>query len=111
MLNTNSAGRNQDQEQQEFGPGEASFHDSSPFKREFSAFLDSLPIKALEYLMTTQQKNLAKALWEAENYGGRPTPGDFKNMKPLKDYQTLVVLIDHQQQWSRQALPKTQKNC
>jgi hypothetical protein len=111
MLNADHARGEQNQNQKKFGPSQRLFHSSSPFKQEFSALLESLSTKALEYLMTNQQKNMAKALWEACNYGNRPKPENFKDMEPLRDYQIWVLTIEHEQQWAAKALSKTQKNC
>ncbi len=69
--------------------------------------------------MTNQQKNLAKALWEAENYGGDTEkakkrlsethgPQWFKSIKfkdyfhPLREYRELVLILEHQRQWAEQ---------
>jgi len=111
MLNTDHTRGEQNQQQEKLGPSQRLFHSSSPFKQEFSALLESLSTKALEYLMTSQQKNMAKALWEACNYGNRPKPENFKDMEPLRDYQIWVLAIEHEQQWAAKTLPKTQKNC
>lgn len=101
----------QDQNQEEFSPSQRFLHSNSPFKQEFSALLESLSTKALEYLMTSQQKNMARALWEACNYGNRPKPENYRDMEPLRDYQIWVLAIEHERQWAAKALSKTQKNC
>ena len=111
MLDADHARGKQEQNQKKFRPSQVLFHSSSPFKAEFSALLESLSTKALEYLMTNQQKNMAKALWEACNYGNRPKPENYKDMEPLRNYQIWVLTIEHERQWSAKALPKTQKNC
>ena len=111
MLNTDHTRGEQNQQQEKLGPSQRLFHSSSPFKQEFSALLESLSTKALEYLMTNQQKNMAKALWEACNYGNRPKPENYRDMEPLRNYQIWVLAIEHERQWAAKTLPKTQKNC
>jgi hypothetical protein len=67
-------------------------------------------------LLTHNQKNFAKSLWEAENYGGSRTKCEKRlkeihgpkwylvtsideNMDDIREYYELVLRIDHRQQW------------
>jgi hypothetical protein len=103
MLEPNDAKGSQDQDQEQFSPGDCAFHSSfSPFKEEFSELLSKVSTKVLRSeLMTYQQRMIARALWQACNYGGRPTPGDLKNMEPERKYCEWVLQIDHEQQWKK----------
>jgi len=42
---------------------------------------------------------IAQSLWEACNYKGKPTPGQFKDIEPKRDYLEWVLRIDHERQW------------
>jgi hypothetical protein len=103
MLESNNAKGSQDQDQAQLGPSDCPFHGSfSPFKEEFSELLSKVSTKVLRFeLMTYQQRIIARALWQACNYGGRPTPGDLKNMEPERKYCEWVLQIDHEQQWKK----------
>lgn len=102
----------QEDGQDKFGVGDGASHCVSPFTEDFKELLSLMSTKKMLSLMSTQQKNLAKALWEAENYGGRPKPGDLKNVHPKRDYYELVLLMEHQKQWEdRQWYCKQPKNC
>ena len=101
MLKANEAKGSQNQDQDQLSVSDVAFHESySPYKEEFSELLSKVSTKVLRSeLMTHQQRMLARALWEACNYGGRPTPGDLKNMEPERKYCEWVLQIDHEQQW------------
>lgn len=101
VLNPDEAQRSQDQDQEQLGVSDVAFHESySPYREEFSELLAKVSTKVLKNeLMTNQQRMLARALWEACNYGGKPKPGDFKNMEPERLYCEWVLKIDHEQQW------------
>lgn len=101
MLESNEAEGSQDQDQAQLSPSDRPFHGSfSPFKEEFSELLSKVSTKVLRSeLMTHQQRMIARALWQACNYGGRPKPGDLKNMEPERKYCEWVLQIDHEQQW------------
>lgn len=103
MLKPNEAQRPQDKDQEQLCIGDVFFHGSySPYKDEFSELLAKVSTKVLRSeLMTHQQRMLARALWEACNYGGRPTPGDLKHMEPERMYCEWVLKIDHEQQWKK----------
>lgn len=103
MLDSNKAQGSQDQDQKEFCVSDVAAHENySPYTEEFSELIAKPSTKVLRYeLMTYQQRMTAKALWEACNYGGRPTPGDLKNMEPERKYCEWVLKIDHQQQWKK----------
>jgi len=103
MLESDDAKRSQDQDQEQLSPSDRPFHGSfSPFKEEFSELLSKVSTKVLRFeLMTYQQRIIARALWQACNYGGRPTPGDLKNMEPERKYCEWVLQIKHEQQWKK----------
>jgi hypothetical protein len=103
MLEPNNAEGSQDQDQAQLSPSDRPFHGSfSPFKEEFSELLSKVSTKVLRFeLMTYQQRIIARALWQACNYGGRPTPGDLKNMEPERKYCEWILQIDHEQQWKK----------
>jgi hypothetical protein len=103
MLKANEAKGSQNQDQDQLSVSDVAFHESySPYKEEFSELLSKVSTKVLRSeLMTHQQRMLARALWEACNYGGRPTPGDLKNMEPERIYCEWVLKIDHEQQWKK----------
>jgi hypothetical protein len=103
MLQSNNAKGSQGQDQEQLSPSDCAFHKSfSPFKEEFSELLSKVSTKVLRSeLMTYQQRMIARALWQACNYGGRPTPGDLKNMEPERKYCEWVLQIDHEQQWKK----------
>jgi hypothetical protein len=50
-------------------------------------------------LMTAQQRMLATALWEACNYGGKPLPGNFRDMEDKRMYYEWVLRMEHRKQW------------
>jgi hypothetical protein len=108
-LSANNSDRQENQDQKEFGPGNSPTHSNSPFKSEFSVLLDSLSTRALEHLLTTQQKNLAKALWEACNVVKNPTPADYRNQEPIHKYYKWVLLMEHEEQWRQHNVAKDQK--
>ena len=87
-------------------------HQCSPFTEDFNDLLKAMSTKTMLSLMSTQQRNFAKSLWEASNFGGRPKPGDLKYLEPKRDYYELVLMMDHQRQWEERAFYcKQAKNC
>lgn len=119
MLKAYDPDRAKNQDQQELGPGDRSLHSSKyPFIKEFSEFISTVPTNALVgKLMTHQQRILAKALWEAENYGGseskcierlkdiygyhwRQITKLSDHMSPFRQYCEYVLILDHQRQWN-----------
>ena len=108
-MNTDNSNRQEEQNEDKLCPGDSAPHSNSPFKSEFSALLDGLSTKALEYLLTSQQKNLAKALWEAFNVVKNPTPADYRNQEPISQYYKWVLLIEHEEQWRQHNVAKAQK--
>lgn len=103
---------NQSNDQDQLSVGKRSLHQHSPFTEDFKELLKAMSTKTMLSLMSTQQKNFAKSLWEACNYGGRPKPGDLKHMEPIRDYYELVLMMDHQRQWEeKQFYCKQAKNC
>ncbi len=109
--------RNQDQKQEQLGISNRPAHESNyPFIQEFSDLIQDLSSKELDALLTNQQKNLAKAFWEAENYGGcrekcKKRLAEIYGttwMKQVKfrehfgsidEYRRYVLLLEHQRQW------------
>lgn len=105
---TDDQGNDQDQ----LSVGKRSFHNQSPFTEDFQDLLKMMSTKTMLSLMSTQQKHLAKALWEAENFGGKPLPGQLSQVYPIRDYYELVLMMDHQRQWEeKQRYCKQAKNC
>lgn len=89
-----------------------SAHCYSPFTAEFSELLSMMSTKTMLSLMSTQQKHLAKALWEAENFGGKPLPGQLQSVYPKRNYYELVLMMEHQRQWEeKQRYCKAAKSC
>jgi len=103
MLDPDDAKRTEDNDQQKLGNGNRSFHvDECTDMDEFSELLAKVSTDVLwKVLMTSQQRMMAKALWEACNYGGRPKPGDLKHMEKKREYAEWVLRIDHRQQWNK----------
>ena len=102
--------QNNDQDQLSIGKGP--LHQHSPFTEDFKELLKAMSTKTMLSLMSSQQKNFAKSLWEASNFGGRPKPGDLKHLEPKRDYYELVLMMDHQRQWEeRQRYCKEAKSC
>jgi hypothetical protein len=86
-------------------------HGSSPFTKDFNDLLKAMSTKTMLSLMSTQQKNLAKAMWQACNWGGKPLPKDFKAVEDVRDYYELVLMMEHQRQWEeKQFYCKQAKN-
>lgn len=107
-MNSQDSQRTQDQNQDEFSPSDGTFKHKfcSPHMEEFSKFLKTVPEKVLRDELTTyQQRMVAQSLWEACNYKGKPTPGQFKDVEPKRNYLEWVLRIDHERQW-REALKK-----
>lgn len=105
---SNNQGNNKDQLSVSDGP----FHGRSPFSEDFKELLALMSTKTMLSLMSTQQKNLAKAFWEAENFGGKPLPGQLKDVYPIREYYEWVLLMDHQRQWEeKQRYCQQAKNC
>lgn len=103
---------NEANNQKQLSVSDGSTHCHSPFTAEFSELLSIMSTKTMLSLMTTQQKNLAKALWEAENFGGKPLPGQLQEVYPKRDYYELVLMMDHQRQWEeKQRYCKAAKSC
>lgn len=103
LLDPNDTDRSQDQDEDKFGPGQrlfehGDFNEEADMK-EFSELLSRVSTKVLwKELMTHQQRMLATAFWEACNYGGKPKPGDFKNVEDKRVYGEWVLMIDHARQ-------------
>lgn len=120
MLNACPTQGDNDQKSQEFGVGNRPAHDDKyPYIEEFSDFIATVSTKALKYqLMTYQQRLMAKALWEAENFGGSKekciehltkiygprwrevTPFE-EHMEEERVYCEYVLILDHMKQWDK----------
>ena len=102
----------QSNDQEQLSIGNGAFHQYSPFTEDFNELLKAMSTKTMLSLMSTQQKNFAKSLWEASNFGGRPKPGDIKYLEDKRDYYELVLMMDHQRQWEeKQRYCKQAKSC
>ena len=103
MLDSDDAKGAENQDQQKLCNGDRSFHVSAcTDMNEFSELLSKVSTDVLwKVLMTSQQRLMAKALWEACNYGGRPKPGDLKHMEKKREYAEWVLKFDHRQQWNK----------
>ena len=130
FLDTNNGCGHQDQDQEQLSVGDGSAHgEKYPFIEEFSDFIASVSTSSLKFkLMTFQQRLFAKALWEAENYGGsiskckahlKEIYGDFwyqltsveDHFTDEREYCEYVLKLDHIKQWdNQQKLAKLQQN-
>jgi hypothetical protein len=100
MLDTDDSKGAQNQDQEQLGNSEVALHeDNIPYRTEFSALLAKMSIKTMEMLLTQQQKQLAAALWEACNYGGRPKPENMRDMEPVRLYYEWVLKMENTKQW------------
>jgi len=108
LQSTDEQGNDKDQ----LSVGDGAFHEYSPFTEDFNELLKAMSTKTMLSLMSTQQKNFAKSLWEASNFGGRPKPGVMKYLEAKRDYYELVLMMDHQRQWEeKQRYCKQAKSC
>ena len=130
FLDTNNGCGHQDQDQEQLSVGDGSAHGQKyPFIEEFSDFIAYVSTSSLKFkLMTFQQRLFAKALWEAENYGGsiskckahlKEIYGDFwyqltsveDHFTDEREYCEYVLKLDHLKQWdNQQKLAKLQQN-
>ena len=130
FLDTNNGCGHQYQDQEQLSVGDGSAHGQKyPFIEEFSDFIASVSTSSLKFkLMTFQQRLFAKALWEAENYGGsiskckahlKEIYGDFwyqltsveDHFTDEREYCEYVLKLDHLKQWdNQQKLAKLQQN-
>ena len=117
MLGAIEPDRGENQDEQQLCIGDRTSHGKKyPYIEEFSELIQDLSMRELEDLMTNQQKALAKAIWEAENYGGCTEkakkrlsethgPHWFKTVRfkdhfaVIRDYYELVLILEHQRQW------------
>jgi len=92
--------RHEDEEQNQLSVSDGLFHEEeNPFHMaQFNELLASMSTKIMHSLMTQQEKQVAKAFWEACNYGGRPKPGDLKNMEDKRIYYEWVLRLAHLKQ-------------
>ena len=119
MLSPNDTDGEKSQNQDQLGISDGSTHDKEyPFLTEFSDLLSNLSIKELTPLLTHQQLMFAKAIWEAENYGGSIEKCKKRlkelhgpqwhhivsikdHMADIREYYEYVLLIDHKIQWDK----------
>ena len=103
MLDSDGAKGAENQDQQKLGNCNWALHvEECTDMDEFSELLSKVSTDVLwKVLMTSQQRLMAKALWEACNYGGRPKPGDLKHMEKKREYAEWVLRIDHRRQWNK----------
>jgi len=117
MLDTNNTNWQESKDQQQLSVSNRTAHDEQyPFLPEFSELIANLSTEDLLELTTYQQKQFAKALWEACNYGGshikcekrlkeiygskwREITSIDANMDNIDDYYRWVLKIDHKKQW------------
>tara|TARA_R100001082_G_scaffold33012_1_gene17115 strand:- start:2028 stop:2441 length:414 start_codon:yes stop_codon:yes gene_type:complete len=120
MLNTDNTDRQESKDQQQLSVSNRTAHDEQyPFLSEFSELIAKLSIEELLELTTYQQRNFAKSLWEAENYGGSRVKCEKRlkeihgpkwyeitsikeHMADIREYYELVLRIDHKRQWDEQ---------
>ena len=122
MLDPYPSNRQEGQNQNQFSISNGATHDEQyPFLKEFSDLIAKLSREVLEELSTHQQKMFAKAIWEAENYGGSyekcrkrltelygPQFKDIlskeelkEHMADIEEYYKYVLRLDHRQQWDK----------
>jgi hypothetical protein len=120
MLNTNNTNGQKCENQEQLSISNRSTHDKQyPFLKEFNQLIAQVSIDDLENnLLTHTQKNFAKAIWEAENYGGSRTKCEKRlkelhgpkwylvtsideHMADIREYYEYVLQIDHRQQWNK----------
>ena len=117
MLGSDHTNREENQNQDQLSISDGSTHNKKyPFLEEFSGLIAKLSRKELKELLTHQQKMFAKALWEAENYGGSEEKCEKRlreihgpkwyqitsikeNMEDIRGYYEYVLRIDHKKQW------------
>ena len=117
MLDSNPTDRQESQNQDQLSISNGTTHNEQyPFLKEFSDLIARLSRKDLEELLTHQQKLFAKAIWEAENYGGSIEKCKKRlkelhgakwhhvvsikdHMSDIQEYFKFVLLIDHKKQW------------
>ena len=117
MLDTNNTNWQESKDQQQLSVSNRTAHDEQyPFLPEFSELIANLSTEDLLELTTYQQKQFAKALWEACNYGGSHIKCEKRlkeiygskwheltsidaNMDNIDDYYRWVLKIDHKKQW------------
>lgn len=120
MSKTDESQRSQDENQNEFSPGDRSTHGNCyPYLNEFSEFISGVSIDSLKYkLMTHQQRLTAEAMWAANNYGGSTAncakhlkeiygqrwykvTSIEEHMEPVRKYYEYVLVLSHQNQWNQ----------
>jgi len=120
MLAPNNADRKKNQDEQQLSISDRSTHDEKyPFLSEFSGLIANMSTNEMEKdYLRLDQKNFAKALWEAENYGGSKMKCEKRlkeiygskwyemttikeNMSDIREYYELVLIIDHKLQWDK----------
>ena len=101
MPNSNITNRKQDNDQKQLSISDWSTHKTKyPFVKEFSELISNVSTKILKtVLITPEQENLAKSLWEA-NRSKQQLDSSYKpKINTIREYYEKVLLIDHKKQW------------
>ena len=119
MLHPDKSNGEKSTNEDQFSPSNRSTHDEKyPYLTEFSLLISKLPMKELNELLTYQQKSFAKAIWEAENYGGSTAKCEKRlkelygskwyevvifedHMADIREYYEFVLCLDHRLQWDK----------
>jgi len=119
MLGSDHTDREENQNKDQLSISNRSAHDKQyPFLTEFSGLITELSRKDLKELMSHQQLLFAKALWEAENYGGSLEKCKKRlkelhgpkwhhivklkdHMADIREYYEFVLRLDHKLQWDK----------
>ena len=119
MLDPNHTNGEKSQNEDQLSISDGSTHNKKyPFLEEFSGLIAKLSRKELKELLTHQQKMFAKALWEAENYGGSMEKCQKRlkelhgpkwhhivrikdHMADIREYYEFVLRLDHKLQWDK----------
>ena len=117
MLDSAHTNREENQNKDQLSVSNGPTHNKKyPFLEEFSGLIATLSIKELKELLSHQQLMFAKALWEAENYGGsmekcqkrlkelhgpkwRHIVKIKEHMADIHEYYEFVLRLDHKLQW------------
>lgn len=100
MLCSDKPQGSQDQHQKQLSNSDGPTHgEDNQVWEHFNELLARMSTKTMISLLTTQQRNLAQALWEACNYGGKPLPGNFSDMEDKRMYYEWILRLEHRKQW------------
>ena len=119
MLGSDHTNREENQNKKQLSISDGPTHNKKyPFLEEFSCLIAKLSRKELKELLTHQQLMFAKALWEAENYGGSMEKCQKRlkelhgpkwhhivkikeHMADIREYYEFVLILDHKLQWDK----------